>query len=85
MFTAEETQQAHRDARTIQTETGSTYREAYAAACKLIAARKREAAHAAYLRRLNWQGRARAAAAALLVVASVFGAAPVALALTCGG
>ena len=85
MFTAEETRQAHRDARTIQQWTFSTYRAAYAAACKLIAARKREAVHAAYLRRLNWQSRARAAAAALLVVASVFGAAPVALALTCSG
>ena len=85
MFTAEATQQAHRDARTIQAETGCSYRTDYATACKLVAARKRAAAHAAYLRRLNWQSRARAAAAALLVVAATFGAAPVALALTCGG
>ena len=82
MFTSKETKRAHEIARTIAVEVGCSYRVAYAAACKVVAADKRAAAKRSWLRLMPAPQTFRDVAAAAILTIVAFGAAPMALAAT---
>ena len=84
MFTAQETRRAHAHARIIAAEVGCSYRVAYSAACKIVAADKRASAKRAWLRLVPTYNPStvRDVAAAALVTLAAFAVAPMALAAT---